>query len=87
MQSGTLNLTISNGSATNANKGSGYLFGIRGTSNATISFSSAASTTNFSGGIVADALDSASMTLNVANTTSTGNNDQLSVSAGDKCER
>jgi len=86
MQSGTLNLTISNGSATNANKGSGYLFGIRGTSNATISFSGAASTTNFSGGIVADAFDSASMTLNVANTTSTGNNDQLSVSAGDNSQ-
>ena len=86
MQSGTLNLTISGGSATNANKGSGYLFGIRGTSNATINLSSATSTTNFSGGIVADAFDSATMNLNVTNSTSTGNNDQLSLSAGDSSQ-
>ena len=81
--SGTLNLTITGGSATNANKGSGYLFGIRGTTNATITFNNASSTVNFSGGIVADAFDNAIMNLNVSNSTSSGNNDQLSVSAGD----
>ena len=83
MQSGTLNLTISGGSATNANKGSGYLFGIRGTSTATINFTGANASNNFSGGIVADAFDSATMNLTVSNSTSSGNNDQLSVSAGD----
>jgi hypothetical protein len=82
-QSGTLNLTITGGSATNANKGSGYLFGIRGTSNATITFNNANSSNNFSGGIVADVFDSALMDLNVTNSTSSSNNDQLSVSAGD----
>lgn len=81
--SGTLTLAISGGSATNANKGSGYLFGIRGTTNATINFSNATSTTNFSGGIVADVFDNATMNLTVSNSTSSGNNDQLSVSAGD----
>lgn len=81
---GTLNLTISGGSATNANKGSGYLFGIRGNTNATINFSGATSQNNFSGGIVADSFDTATMALNVTNgTVSSGNNDQLSVSAGD----
>ncbi|MBK8501166.1 MAG: hypothetical protein IPL46_02595 [Saprospiraceae bacterium] len=85
MQSGSLNLSISSGSATNANKGSGYLFGIRGTSNATITFSSANSSNNFSGGIVADVFDSATMNLTVTNSTSSSNNDQLSVSAGDNC--
>jgi hypothetical protein len=83
MQAGTLNLTISGGSATSANKGSGYLFGIRGTANATITFNSANSSNNFSGGIVADVFDTATMNLTVSNSTSSSNNDQLSVSAGD----
>ena len=88
MQAGTLNLTISGGSAVGTGGGvnqlgSGYLFGIRGTSNATITFSSASSTNNFSGGIVADSFDTAIMNLIVTNSTSSGNNDQLSVSAGD----
>lgn len=87
-QAGTLNLTISGGSATGTGGGvnqlgSGYLFGIRGTSNATITLSSANSSNNFSGGIVADAFDTATMDLTVSNSTSSGNNDQLSVSAGD----
>jgi len=83
MQSGTLNLTIAGGSITNANKGSGYLFGIRGTANATITLANASSRGNFSGGIVADAFDNAIMNLTVSNSISSGNNDQLSVSAGD----
>src|SRR6185369_17062063 len=83
-QSGTLNLTISGGSAVGTGGGvnqlgSGYLFGIRGTSNATITLSSASSTNNFSGGIVADAFDTAILNLIVNNSTSSGNNDQLSV--------
>ena len=91
MQSGTLNLTISGGSAVGTGGGvnqlgSGYLFGIRGTSNATITFSSASSTNNFSGGIVADSFDTAIMNLIVTNSTSSGNNDQLSVSAGDNSD-
>ncbi|MER8982634.1 inverse autotransporter beta domain-containing protein [Mesorhizobium sp. M0870] len=85
-QSGTLALTISGGSSTGAVLGSGYLFGIRGTSNATINFSGANSSNNFSGGIVADAFDSSTMNLNVINSTSSSNNDQLSVSAGDNSD-
>ncbi|WP_206535346.1 hypothetical protein [Mesorhizobium sp. M7A.F.Ca.US.011.01.1.1] len=85
-QSGTLALTISGGSSTGAVLGSGYLFGIRGTSNATINFSGANSSNNFSGGIVADAFDNSTMNLNVINSTSSSNNDQLSVSAGDNSD-
>ncbi|RWC25492.1 MAG: S-layer family protein [Mesorhizobium sp.] len=85
-QSGTLALTISGGSSTGAVLGSGYLFGIRGTSNATINLSSANSSNNFSGGIVADAFDNSTMNLNVINSTSSSNNDQLSVSAGDNSD-
>ncbi|HEU0099004.1 MAG TPA: cadherin-like domain-containing protein [Allosphingosinicella sp.] len=88
MQSGNLDLTISGGSATGNgtianNQGSGYLFGIRGTAIANINIDGASSTNHFSGGIVADAFDTATMNLRVNNTTSSGNNDQLSVSAGD----
>ena len=91
MQSGTLNLTISGGSAVGTGGGvnqlgSGYLFGIRGTANATITLSSTSSTNNFSGGIVADSFDTAIMNVIVNNTTSSGNNDQLSVSAGDNSD-
>ncbi|WP_218029235.1 hypothetical protein, partial [Segetibacter aerophilus] len=86
--SGTLNLTISGGSAIGSgvlanNQGSGYLFGIRGTSNATITLNNASSTNHFSGGIVADAYENSIMNLTVISSTSSGNNDQLSVSAGD----
>ncbi len=88
MQSGNLDLTISGGSAVGVgggvqNQGSGYLFGIRGTSVANINIDGASSTNHFSGGIVADVFDTATMNLRVNNTTSSGNNDQLSVSAGD----
>ncbi|MDO9299008.1 tandem-95 repeat protein [Bradyrhizobium sp.] len=82
-QSGNLDLTITGGSATNSTLGSGYLFGIRGTTVANISLDGVSSTNNFSGGIVADAFDTATMNLRVNNSTSSGNNDQLSVSAGD----
>src|SRR4029079_11385955 len=90
-QSGTLNLTISGGRAVGNGGGvnqlgSGYPVGIRGTSNATITLSSASSTNNFSGGIVADAFDTAILNLIVTNSTSSGNNDQLSVSAGDSSD-
>src|SRR6185369_11055253 len=86
-QAGTLNLTISGGSAVGVSGGvnqlgSGYLFGIRGTSNATITINNGSSTNNFSGGIVADAFYTAIMNLIVTNGTSSGNNDQLSVVAG-----
>ncbi|MBR1266842.1 cadherin domain-containing protein [Bradyrhizobium sp. AUGA SZCCT0222] len=82
-QSGNLDLTISGGSVSASTQGSGYLFGIRGTTVANINIDGASSTNNFSGGIVADAFDSSTMNLRVNNSTSSGNNDQLSVSAGD----
>ncbi len=85
-QSGNLDLTITGGSATNSTQGSGYLFGIRGTTVANINLEGTSSTNNFSGGIVADAFDSATMNLRVNGSTSSGNNDQLSVSAGDSSQ-
>ncbi|HEX8240755.1 MAG TPA: Ig-like domain-containing protein [Allosphingosinicella sp.] len=88
MQSGNLDLTITGGSATGtnvlaSNQGSGYLFGIRGTATANINIDGASVTNHFSGGVVADAFDTATMNLRVNNSTLQGNNDQLSVSAGD----
>ena len=86
-QSGNLDLTISGGSATGPGGGSlllssGYEFGIRGTTVANINFQGASSTDN-SGGIVADAFDNATMNLRVNGSTSRGNHAQLSVSASD----
>ncbi|HEX8241730.1 MAG TPA: Ig-like domain-containing protein [Allosphingosinicella sp.] len=86
MQSGNLDLFISGGSASNAVAGSGYLFGIRGSATANINLANVASQDNFSGGIVADAFDNATMNLGVANSVSTGNFNQLSVSSGDNSQ-
>lgn len=82
--SGTSTLTITNSQFNNAG-GSGVLFGIRGTANSTINITGATTTTNnnFSGGIVADTFENSTMSLTVTDITSSGNNDQLSVSAGD----
>jgi len=86
MQSGNLDLHVQGGNASTAVLGSGYLFGIRGTATANINLESVASQNNTSGGIVADAFDNATMNVRVANSTSSGNNDQLSVSAGDNSQ-
>jgi len=83
---GTLDLIISGGSFNSSTQGSGLLFGIRGTTNATIDISGVTTNTNFSGGIVADAFDNSTMNLRVTGSTSSGNNDQLSVSAGDNSQ-
>ncbi len=83
MQSGNLDLHVSGGSVSNAVSGSGYLFGIRGTATANIDLDDITSQNNSSGGIVADAFDNATMNVRVADSTSTGNANQLSVSAGD----
>jgi hypothetical protein len=82
-QSGTLDLAITGGSATGggAQQGSGYLFGIRGTSNATIDISGVTSSNNFSGGIVADAFDNSTMNIHVTGSTVQNNNDGISLSA------
>ncbi|HEU0099254.1 MAG TPA: Ig-like domain-containing protein [Allosphingosinicella sp.] len=86
MQSGNLDLHIEGGSASNAVTGSGYLFGIRGTATANINLQNATSQNNFGGGIVADAFDSATMNVGVFDSVSTGNFNQLSVSAGDNSQ-
>jgi hypothetical protein len=86
MQSGTLSLTITGGSATNGVLGSGYLFGIRGTANATIDMSGIISSTNFSGGVVADAYDTSTMKLRVDGSTISGNHDGISVSANQSAD-
>ncbi len=79
----TANATIAiNGGSANAGlQGSGYLFGVRGTSNTTITISGATSDNNFSGGIVADCFDTATMALDVAATSVTNNNDGIQVSS------
>ncbi|MGB7202148.1 MAG: Ig-like domain-containing protein [Pyrinomonadaceae bacterium] len=88
--SGTSTLTITGSTFSNSTQGSGILFGIRGGTtagtgaNSTINITGATqSTNNFSGGIVADTFEGSTMVLNVTNSTSSGNNDQISVSAGD----
>lgn len=79
-QSGTLNLAISGVNATNANKGSGLLFGVRGSSNATINIANVTLDNNFSGGIVADSYDTATMKIDVTGITDVNNNDGIQVS-------
>ncbi|HMG48576.1 MAG TPA: Ig-like domain-containing protein [Allosphingosinicella sp.] len=86
MQSGNLDLHVSGGNVSTAVLGSGYLFGIRGTAIANINLENVTSQNNTGGGIVADAFDNATMNVRVAGSTSSGNNDQLSVSAGDNSQ-
>jgi len=86
MQSGNLDLHIEGGSASNAVAGSGYLFGIRGSATANINLENVTTQNNFSGGIVADTFDNTILNLRVANSSSTGNFNQLSVSAGDNSQ-
>ncbi len=86
MQSGNLDLHISGGNVSGALIGSGYLFGVRGTATANLNLENVTVQNNTSGGIVADAFDNATMNVRVANSTSSGNNDQLAVSAGDNSQ-
>lgn len=74
-------LAITGGNANTGVLGSGYLFGIRGTSNTAITISAVTSDNNFSGGIVADSYDTATMALEVSGSTITNNNDGIQVSA------
>ncbi len=82
-QTGNLDLHIEGGSSSNAVLGSGYLFGIRGTATANIEIENATAQDNFSGGVVADAFDNATLNVLVAGSSLTGNANQLGVSAGD----
>ena len=68
-------LTITGGSANTGVLGSGYLMGIRGTSNTTVTIDGVTSNNNFSGGVVIDTFDTASTVLEVKNSTITNNND------------
>ncbi len=75
---GTIDIT---GSSFNTGVlGSGILFGIRGTSNTTINISGTTVNNNFSGGVVADCFDTATMDVEVSTTTITNNNDAIQVS-------
>ncbi|MBV8685614.1 MAG: tandem-95 repeat protein [Alphaproteobacteria bacterium] len=86
MQSGQLDLsitgngTVAGGSVSGGVLGSGYLFGIRGTSVANITIDNVISQNNFSGGIVLDAYDTATMNARVNAVQSLNNNDQIQVS-------
>ncbi|KAB2933813.1 MAG: tandem-95 repeat protein [Candidatus Contendobacter sp.] len=73
-------INITGGSFNNGVQGSGLLFGIRGTSNTTINISGVTLDNNFSGGIVADSFDTATMKLDVTGITDLNNNDGIQVS-------
>jgi hypothetical protein len=79
--SGTSTITITGGSFNTGVLGSGLLFGPRGTTNTTINISGPITIdNNFSGGIVADASDTATMTIKVNQATITNNNDGIQIS-------
>ena len=80
-QSTSSTITINGGSANTGILGSGYLFGIRGTMNTTIDILNVTSNNNFSGGIVADSYDTATMDIEVSGSSSTNNNDAISISS------
>lgn len=73
-------INVTGGSFNTGVLGSGLLFGIRGTSNATINVSGVTSNNNFSGGIVVDTFDTATTDLDVTTSTVTNNNDGIQVS-------
>lgn len=77
---GTGSISISSGSYNTGVLGSGLLFGIRGTSNTTISVSGVTINDNFSGGVVADCFDTATMDVEVSTSTITNNNDAIAIS-------
>jgi Big-like domain-containing protein/putative Ig domain-containing protein len=74
-------ITITGGSFNNAVRGSGLLFGPRGTNghHSTITISGVTVDNNFSGGIVSDASNTAGMTIKVSGSTITNNNDGIQV--------
>lgn len=76
-----INISGAGSSATGGVLGSGYLFGIRGTSNTTINIDGVTSSNNFSGGVVADAFDNAVMNIRVNASTLVSNNDGISISS------
>jgi methionine-rich copper-binding protein CopC len=74
-------ITITGGSANTGVLGSGYLFGIRGTMNTTVTVNGVTSNDNFSGGVVIDTYDTATSVIEVLNSTLTNNNDGISLSS------
>ena len=82
-QSTTGTITITGGNANTGVQGSGYLFGIRGTMNTTVTINGVTADNNFSGGIVIDTFDTATSVIEIMNSTSTNNNDAISLSSKD----
>ena len=80
--SGTSTINVTGGSFNTGVLGSGLLFGIRGTSNTTITVTGTTVDNNFSGGIVADTYDTATLSIDVGSSIVTNNNDGIQVSAG-----
>jgi len=80
-QTTTGTITISGGSANTGVLGSGYLFGIRGTMNTTVTVTGVTSNNNFSGGVVIDTFDTATSVIEVTNSTITNNNDGIAISS------
>lgn len=74
-------ITISGGSFNTGVLGSGILFGIRGTSNTTIDIAGVTINNNFSGGVVADCYDNATMDVEVSTSTIINNNDAIAISS------
>lgn len=77
--SGTSTINVTGGSFTSGVLGSGLLFGPRVTANMTIIISGVTCNDNFSGGIIADASNTATMDVDIGTSTITNNNDGIQV--------
>jgi hypothetical protein len=78
--SGVSSITVTGGRFNGGVLGSGLRFGPRVTNSTTITISGVTSDNNFSGGVVADGINSANMTLEVSGSTITNNDDAILVS-------
>lgn len=77
---GVSTINVTGGSFNTGVQGSGLLFGPRLTTNTTINISGVTCNNNFSGGVVADCSNGASMDVEVSTSTITNNNDAIQVS-------
>lgn len=78
--SGVSTINVTGGSFNTGVLGSGLLFGPRVAANTTINISGVTCNNNFSGGVVADCSNGASMDVEVSTSTITNNNDAIQVS-------
>jgi len=74
-------ITFTGGSFNAGTLGSGLLFGSRGAANMTVNITGVTVDNNFSGGVVADGFDNATLVLRLLSSTLSNNNDGVQVSA------